>query len=306
MANRSKNIDTDTSTSTIACSKPYDWPAVLAFFRLRAVSGLERAGDAHYTRAVIVDGSPAALTVQHDPESACLSAALTGGPNADSKALRQRVQAMFDTDAKMRSINRTLNRDAALAPVQRIASRLRVAGSWDRFELVMRAVLGQQVTVAAGRTLCERLCTRYGRPLPATLAENSELAVAFPTPQALADADIVAIGMPSRRVQTLQTIAAAVADGSLDLYTANADELERALLDIPGIGPWTAGYVRMRASKDPDAFPPSDVALLNAARALGIATDHKSLLAAAERWRPWRAYAAVRLWRWLQAGTNRG
>ena len=283
----------------IAYTEPYDWPGVLAFFRLRAAAGLEAADETHYRRSIVVNGSPAVLSVHHEPGLACLAAAVAGAGDMDQDTLQQRLEAMFDTAADMKRINHTLNRDPQLAPVQRGASHLRVAGSWDRFELIVRAVLGQQVTVAAARTLCERLGARFGTRLPLTLSVDGEAGFSFPKPQALADADIVKIGMPSRRAHTLQTIAATVASGALDVYTSDADALEQSLLAIPGIGPWTAGYVRMRASKDPDAFPPSDVALLNAARRLGIANDHKALLAAAERWRPWRAYAAVRLWRWL-------
>ena len=172
----------------------------------------------------------------------------------------------------------------------------------------MRAILGQQVTVAAARPLAMRLVERWGtRPGWDGAGRDGEAparhCILFPAADALADAAIEAIGMPRRRAQTIRTLAAAVARGDIRFEAATDwAMLREALLRIPGIGAWTVGYLQLRALKDPDAFPKGDIALLRAAQRLAIADTPAQLHRAAEAWRPWRAYAVLHLWRSL-AGT---
>jgi AraC family transcriptional regulator of adaptative response / DNA-3-methyladenine glycosylase II len=198
-----------------------------------------------------------------------------------------RARLVLGLDQDHGEIDRALSADARLAPLVEALPRLRVAGAWDGFELTVRAVLGQQVSVAAGRGLAERLALRHGEPLPQPVGSLERL---FPTPEALAAAEIT--GMPASRARALGALAAAVAAGLViderqDLETARA-----ALLELPGIGPWTVEYVAMRALRDPDAFPAGDLVLRNALGGISA----RELLARAEAWRPWRAYAAMHLW----------
>jgi AraC family transcriptional regulator of adaptative response / DNA-3-methyladenine glycosylase II len=198
-----------------------------------------------------------------------------------------RARLVLGLDQDHGEIDRALSSDPLLAPLVEARPRLRVAGAWDGFELAVRAVLGQQVSVAAGRGLAERLALRHGEPLPQPVGSLERL---FPAAERLATGEIT--GMPASRARALGALAATVAGGLViderhDLETARA-----ALLELPGIGPWTVEYVAMRALRDPDAFPSGDLVLRNALGGIGA----RELLARAEAWRPWRAYAAMHLW----------
>ena len=203
----------------------------------------------------------------------------------------------------MSNIEATLHRDPKLKALQSEMAGVRVPGTWDPFELCVRAIIGQQVTVAAARTLLGRLCEQFGEAQGTLITGTTEaLPRSFPKPDTLAEADIAKIGIPRRRAESVRALAFAVANGDIALNALNRrQDLEQQLLELPGIGRWTVGYIGMRALKNPDAFPAGDVALLKAARALDIASSSAELERAAERWRPWRAYAAVRLWRSLRS-----
>ena len=163
--------------------------------------------------------------------------------------------------------------------------------------MAVRAVLGQQISVSAARTLAANLTARYGKPLTSTAGAITHL---FPDPETLAAADPTTFGMPQRRARTIVALAAAVADGTLTLDPgADPRAATAQLRRIPGIGDWTASYVAMRALRDPDAFPATDLGLRKAAAAMGVDADH--LENRAKRWRPWRAYAAEHLWSTLEA-----
>jgi AraC family transcriptional regulator, regulatory protein of adaptative response / DNA-3-methyladenine glycosylase II len=194
---------------------------------------------------------------------------------------------------------------------------LRVPGVWDPFECAVRAVLGQQVSVAAGRTLVSRLVARAGRALTAALDGSAPsgsalrgaapggstgggrewhgLTHAFPTPEALVEINLSGLGITGARIATIQTLARAVIDRRLD-FRAPADEVATALEALPGIGPWTAHYIALRALGEPDAFPAADVVLRRMAAAGGESLSARALAARAESWRPWRSYAALHLW----------
>ena len=201
-----------------------------------------------------------------------------------------RCRQLLDLDADACAINAVLAADGLLAPLVTARPGLRVPGTYDGFELAVRAVLGQQVSVPGARTLAGRLADRFGTRLP---MPDSAPSVLFPGPADLADADLSGLGLTTARQATLRTLGAAVAGGTLELdHGADPQQTAARLAELPGIGPWTIAYILMRAVGDPDAFPAGDLGLRRALERLGGST------AEADRWRPWRAYAAVHLWTW--------
>jgi AraC family transcriptional regulator of adaptative response / DNA-3-methyladenine glycosylase II len=200
-----------------------------------------------------------------------------------------RVRRLFDLDADPLRIDAHLARDRRLAPSVRARPGLRVPGAWDAFEIAVRAILGQQVSVAGATTLAGRLVARFGKPVPDAADGLTHL---FPTPQALMDADIASIGLPRARAAAIAGLARATAEGKRPL------EPESGGLDLAGIGPWTGAYVAMRGGRDPDAFPAGDLVLRRAlAGEDQPAPPERAVLLLSEPWRPWRAYAAMHLWR---------
>jgi AraC family transcriptional regulator of adaptative response / DNA-3-methyladenine glycosylase II len=206
-----------------------------------------------------------------------------------------RLRRQFDLAADPLSIAAHLGTDPLLAPLLKLRPGLRVPGAWDGFELAIRAVLGQQITVSAAIRLAGRLVAAYGQPLA---EPEGNLTHVFPTPEALAAADLAALGMPRSRASTLNRVAAA-ALANPRLFGAHCD-LEEAierLRSIRGVGEWTAQYIALRQLREPDAFPAADVGLMRAlVDAQGQRPTPPELLARAEPWRPWRAYAAQHLW----------
>ena len=279
----------------LAYRAPYDWAAIRAFLAKRAIPGVESAdpGDLAYRRTVSVMGRHGFLTVR--PGDGCLHAALRGIEAVEAPAIAGRLRRLFDCDADPAGIVDCLARDPVLAPLVAVRPGLRLPGAWDPFETGCRAILGQQVSVAAAIGLAGKLVAAFGAPLAAPV---DGLTHVFPEPALLVEADIaLALNMPRARGAAIRALAAAVlADPEL---FAPAESLEAAIARftaIRGIGPWTAQYIAMRALKLPDALPVGDVGLL---RALETGTGRPSpaaLLMRAEAWRPYRAYAAQHLW----------
>jgi len=201
-----------------------------------------------------------------------------------------RCRQLLDLDADASAIGAALAADDLLAPLVAARPGLRVPGTFDGFELAARAVLGQQVSVLAARTLAGRLADRLGTRLETAEGPPSVL---FPGPDEVADADLSGLGLTTARQATLRALAAAVAGGTLELdHGADPQETAARLAELPGVGPWTTSYILMRAVRDPDAFPAADLGLRRALERLGGAAGRP------DRWRPWRAYAAVHLWTW--------
>jgi AraC family transcriptional regulator of adaptative response / DNA-3-methyladenine glycosylase II len=274
---------------------PYDWPALLAHLAARAVDGVEEVAGGVYRRSLGGDGGGGTAEVRHDPGAGSLAVTVrTVGVRA-LPGILERVRRLFDVDADVGAIAANLAPDPLLAPLVTARPGLRVPGAWDGFELAVRAVLGQQVTVEAARRLAGRLVVLCGAPLRAGSGSLTHL---FPTPERVATADLLALGMPEARRATLVRLArAALADPDLLRPGADVEAAIRRLRAVPGIGEWTAQYVALRALRDPDAFPAADVGLLRAAAAAGRPRPGPAaLLRRAERWRPWRAYAAQHLW----------
>jgi 3-methyladenine DNA glycosylase/8-oxoguanine DNA glycosylase len=197
---------------------------------------------------------------------------------------------MFDLNADWTAIVQSLRTDPVLVTQVDSAPGLRVPGCWNGFELATRAILGQQITVKGATVLAGRMVSNFGKPFPS----GNGLTHLFPTPAVLADAKLTWIGLTGARAETIRALARAVSDGKLTFDgVVDSDALLNRLCEIPGIGKWTAQYVAMRALGEPDAFPPGDLGLL---RAVGL-EDSRELERHAEAWRPWRAYAAMHLWR---------
>jgi AraC family transcriptional regulator of adaptative response / DNA-3-methyladenine glycosylase II len=201
---------------------------------------------------------------------------------------------MFDLGADPLQVSEELRRSSALAPLVASMPGLRVPGAWDPFELAVRAVLGQQVTVQGATTLAARLVARFGTPVDTGVAGLTHL---FPPPEALAGADLATIGLPRARADALSALSRAVAGDPLLLDSSQGlDDAVARLRAIPGIGEWTAQYVAMRALGEPDAFPAADLGLRRAFAPDGAPLPEAALKREAEAWRPWRAYAAMYLW----------
>ncbi|HVW52487.1 MAG TPA: DNA-3-methyladenine glycosylase [Trinickia sp.] len=299
----------------LAFKAPYDWARVLRFFAGRATPGVEAVEEGTYRRAIAWDGANGTLVVARHPRRRRLVATVEGPASRHAQALAPHVATMFDVDADPAVIGAHLGRDPWLAPLVAAAPGLRLPGAWSAFELVVRAIVGQQVSVKAATTLIGRIVARAGEriddhPHPGT-------AWRFPTPAALAAADLAQIGMPGKRVAALQGLARAVASGEAPIDAIHAGRVSAAtladaratLLALPGIGPWTVEYIAMRAWRDVDAFPATDLVLMQAIAARDPALARAPLQRArTEAWRPWRAYAAMHLWNEIadRAGANRG
>lgn len=277
--------------------KPYDWPVLLAFFAKRATPGVECVRDGKYRRTLAIEGAASIIEIGPGPRADCLSLRRRAPPATPPAELSQQARRVFDLDAPIADISRALGRDETLRALLRGAPGVRVPGAWDGFELAVRAVLGQQISVQAATTLAGRIAARYGEPMPRELAADEPgLDRLFPTPQRLARARLNNLGLVRSRAETIRRVATAVVRGDLRLDgSQEPDVLYKALKSIKGIGEWTSQYVVMRALKHPDAFPASDLGLISAI-AWPARVSPAELLRRAEHWRPWRAYAAMLLW----------
>jgi AraC family transcriptional regulator, regulatory protein of adaptative response / DNA-3-methyladenine glycosylase II len=275
---------------------PYDWDAMLAFLAMRAIPKVERVTDGRYERSLGIGGAVGVIRVE--PASKNRIAVSVRFPKISAlSAIIARVRRVFDLAADPVAIGEHLARDPALAPLVARRPGLRVPGAWDGFELAIRAILGQQITVVAARGLAAKLVAGYGEPLPENLASEGVTHV-FPTPQRLAGADFAALGMPRSRAAALSAMTGAVAADPLIFGPKRTlEEAVAALRALPGIGEWTAQYIAMRELREPDAFPAADIGLMRAlADETGRRPTPAELSARAEAWRPWRAYAALHLW----------
>jgi AraC family transcriptional regulator of adaptative response / DNA-3-methyladenine glycosylase II len=265
---------------------------MLGFLAARAIPRVEWIENGHYFRSgSAAAGSTAIIEVANAPGRNALEVRIEVGALTGLMKLIARVRRVFDVAADPVTIGSHLSRDPTLAQLVARRPGLRSPGGWDEFELAVRAVLGQQVSVAAARTLAGRLVE-----LTAGAAGTSPLL--FPTAAQVASADLEKLGMPATRRRTLKALAeAAVANPNLFERAATLEESVKTLCQIPGIGEWTAQYIALRALREPDAFPASDLVLLKvAANGSGTRPKPAQLLARAEAWRPWRAYAAQHLW----------
>ena len=279
---------------------PFDWNALLAFFTPRAIPGVEEVSDGVYRRIVSVEKHVALIAVSHAPSRNALQVEITCDHVPALPVIASRLRRVFDLDADTEAIAAHLSRDRTLAPIVRRQPGLRTPGGWDAFEVAIRAILGQQISVVAARSLAAKLVALSTKSLALAHISLTDTALthAFPTPQQVLVADLGALGMPAARRATIVALARAAIDQP-DLFEV-ANSLEESigrLRSIPGIGEWTAQYIALRGLHHPDAFPASDIGILrNAERLFGNVLSPAQLLARSEQWRPWRGYAAQHLW----------
>lgn len=263
---------------------PYHWPAMVQFLAARATAGVEDVSEASYRRTISVRGHVGSIEVAPMAGADALIVDIAIGDPGLVPGIVERVARMFDVDAAPAAIARVLSRDAKLRRAVRQLPGIRVPGAWDPFEVCVRAILGQQVSVRGATTVAGRLALRWGDSV-----EDPSGRRLFPSPAALADAPLEECGIIRTRAAAIRAVARAVRDRALSF---EADDTARALLEIRGIGDWTAQYVAMRTSPGKDAFPAGDLVLR---RKAGAPTP-RALLTRAEKWRPYRSYAAMLLW----------
>ncbi|MHC1558855.1 DNA-3-methyladenine glycosylase family protein [Actinomycetospora sp. C-140] len=268
-----------------------------------AVPGVEEWHDGAYRRTLALPGGPGVVAVRPGVGHVAATLSLTDAADADEAAgLARRI---LDLDADPAAVDAVLRADDVLRPLVDEAPGRRVPGSPDPDEFAVRAVLGQQVSTAAARTHAARLVRGHGTALPDGLAgPGSTLTHLFPSAPALTAVDPDELGMPRTRKRTLLTLVAALADGEVVLDPADIAASKAALAALPGIGPWTVDTVAMRALGDPDAFLAGDLGVRAAAEGLGLPARDRDLVARAEPWRPFRAYATQYLWAALDHAVN--
>jgi AraC family transcriptional regulator, regulatory protein of adaptative response / DNA-3-methyladenine glycosylase II len=286
-------------TIRLSYRPPYDWQAMLAFLRARAIRGVEVVSGGSYARTIEVNGLHGSVCVQQ-AEGHALRAAIRFPRLSALPTIIARLRRVFDLAADPDAIAAHLAGDALLAPLVAARPGLRVPGAWDGFELAVRAVLGQQITVGGAANLAAQLVSRYGEPLASVSSRAAGLTHVFPRPERLAGVNLSSLGMPRSRAAALSSLATTVAaDPQLFGARRSLDEVIAQLRALAGVGDWTAQYIAMREFREPDAFPAADVGLLSAiGEAVGRRPAPSQLLARAEPWRPWRAYAAQHLWAW--------
>jgi AraC family transcriptional regulator of adaptative response / DNA-3-methyladenine glycosylase II len=273
---------------------PLDFPLLLAFLGKRAIDGIERITADAYERVCGPVDAPVWLRVTATPDRPELRLQIEGGDPRGIPDIVRRVRRLFDLDADPASVHAGLAGTPLLAAGLRRRPGLRVPGAWDGFELAVRAVLGQQVSVAGATTLARRLVQNHGALRP---AGRNGLDRAFPAPADLAEAPLETVGLPKSRASTLRALATAVAEGRVHFGAGQRlDEFVRGLVALPGIGPWTAHYVAMRALGHPDAFPAGDLVLQQVLGGADGRLSERETEARSQAWRPWRAYAVLHLW----------
>lgn len=274
---------------------PLDFARMLAFLRKRSLPGIELIGEDSYQRVLGTPERPTLLRVTADPKRPELRLQLGAVDPRLIPDIVRRVRRVFDLDADLQQVHAALAEEPLLA--RGIAERpgLRVPGGWDGFEVGVRAVLGQQVSVAAATTFARRLVDAYGAHLPGMPPAFDRQ---FPAPAMLAEAPLESIGLPRSRAATVRALAAACASGQLDFGPGQAvEEFVARCVALPGIGPWTAHYIALRGLGQPDAFPAGDLVLQQVlGHARGQRLSERATEARSQPWRPWRAYAVLHLW----------
>ncbi len=277
----------------LAYRPPYDWDHMRDFLAARAITGLERVDARGYCRVLRCEGGHALLNVSPVSGHHALQLRVVGAPPAALLALSSLARRVFDLGADPQRIGLELATDALIGPLVRERPGLRIPGAWDAFECAVRAVLGQQVSVAAGRTFAARLVQQAGARLHDPADGLTHL---FPDAAAVAAANLGALGITRSRAVTLHALARAVLESRVD-FAAAPEEVVAALLAVPGIGPWTAQYVALRALGEPDALPTGDLVLRRMAAPGGRVLSVRELEVRARDWQPWRGYAVLHLWR---------
>jgi AraC family transcriptional regulator of adaptative response / DNA-3-methyladenine glycosylase II len=290
---------------------PFDWPLMLSFFRQRQISNIEKVTELEYCRSFVLESCQGWFKVsqpQEKPSYKTKHALQLTVSMSDFSYLNQvisRVRKMFDLDADMSIIHQQLSAHTVLNKVITQYPGLRLPSCWNIFEFTIRAILGQQISVKAATTLAQRITEKYGSSVIENDSPHAEMTKHFPTPEQLKQVDYASVGLTQSRIATLQRW--------VDYYLATPDifskyesieALEKSLTQLKGIGPWTVNYIAMRGLSDPDAFPSADLGIIKALTLKNEKPSNKAILAMAEQWRPWRAYAAIYLWQSLTFFSN--
>jgi len=284
--------DRDEVILKLAFRPPYDWAHVHAFFATRAIPGVERVDERGYARTVALDGGHAIVSVRALDGENALELRVRGAAPTALFQISAAARRVFDLAADPAPIALAFRSDALLGTLIKARPGLRIPGAWDPFECAVRALLGQQVTVAAGRTLAARVVARIGQPLAGGADGLTHL---FPSAAAMANANLDGLGITGARIAALHALAHAVVAGKLD-FNASEEEIVRTLVSLPGFGMWTAQYIALRGLGEPDAFPTGDLVLRQMAASGDVPLSTRELDARAEAWRPWRGYAVMHLW----------
>jgi len=275
---------------------PFNFRQITGFLKPRAIPGVEYVDSRVYSRSIALGSTSGFFTVSC-PEKAHSSVHLEiQFPDHDKLPfITTIVKQIFDLDAPVHTIDAHLKKDSLLSSMVAQRPGIRVPGSFESFELSTRAIIGQQISVKGATTIIGRVAERFGKKL--NIQNSLGLKYLFPGPEKLVDADFEGIGLTKARIATIHHLSAAVLDGRVN-FQAPADPvcLKKALLEIKGIGEWTAQYVLMRTIKHPDAMPFSDLGLLKALSPDGKPATEKQLRQMSRPWKPWRAYAALHLW----------
>jgi AraC family transcriptional regulator, regulatory protein of adaptative response / DNA-3-methyladenine glycosylase II len=289
-------------TLRLAYRPPFAAAELLDYLARRALPGVEEVVDGRLRRVLALPHSTAVAELRPLPDANQVQLRLRLDDLRDLSAAVSRCRQLLDLDADPAAVAEVLGADPELAPLVAARPGLRVPGAADGFELAVRAILGQRISVTAATAFTGRLVAALGEPLP---APDGRLTHRFPRPEALAAADLDGLPITRGGAAALRALARVVAAGEIELHRgANREGTVRALLALPGVGPWTVAYIAMRALGDPDAFPVTDLGLRRALAARGLPTDPASVLTRAERWRPWRAYAVLHLWAAPAAATG--
>jgi AraC family transcriptional regulator, regulatory protein of adaptative response / DNA-3-methyladenine glycosylase II len=287
-------------TLTLPFKPPYDWSGIIGFLAARAIRGVESVQPDCYARSIELNGAQGTIALRMAERQNALVATIRFPVVTALPAIVARIRRMFDLGADPAVIGAQLAEDPVMAPLVAARPGLRVPGAWDGFELAVRGILGQQITVSAATALASKLVVLCGNALPPS--DDPALAVVthvFPSPNDIAHVDDLglALGMPRARAAAIVGLAkSAAANRSIFEPGHDLDEVIRRLRTLPGIGEWTAQYIAMRALREPDAFPAGDIGLMRAMATADGRPTSAQLLARADAWRPWRAYAALHLW----------
>jgi AraC family transcriptional regulator of adaptative response / DNA-3-methyladenine glycosylase II len=268
---------------------------MLSFLAARAIPGVEHVDVAlgRYRRTFAdAKGKAGLLEATMAKDGRAIELRIRGVEPVRLLDVASRVRRLFDLDADPLAISSGLHSSHLLRRLLAARPGLRVPGAWDRFEIIIRAILGQQISVAAATTLCGRLVQKFGQPINGDIVDP-HLTHLFPRAQVLAKSELTSVGLPRFRAESIRNLAAAVLRAPQLLESASSlEELIERLRGLPGVGPWTAHYAAMRAFSEPDAFPSGDLALRRAAGDISV----NALEAQSQAWRPWRAYAVMHLW----------
>ena len=287
--------DSTTSTLQLSYRPPYDWDGVLSFLAARALTGVEWVTPDSYARTVSLGGVRGWIRVTHARQRRALMLEITHTLTPALPAVLARVRALFDLNARPDLISKHLARDARLAPAVKHNPGIRVPGAFSGFEMGLRAILGQQVTVKAATTIACRFVLAFGEPFTTPFAELNRLTPAPERVAAATEDAIAGLGIVSARARSIIALARAQESGALSLDAGihhRPDAAIERLRGLPGIGPWTAQYIAMRALRWPDAFPKEDIAVRN--NLGGVSAVEAEALSQA--WRPWRSYAVMHVW----------